>query len=290
MTVPVVLIVTHPADVHADAVQVHLDAVGAEVHRIDTAGLGTATTMTAHLRDGSFSGSLGGCDLAKVTGVWHRRPSQIAAGNPDDAAELRAGVGGILAALPYLNHPADMALAGFKAYQLMLAGRCGLSVPETMITTESPAAAGFAGRLGDAVVVKPMSAQAAALVSEWDRTGWARAMHLTQARIDTTRHVRLTVVDGTMFAVRIESRHLDWRRDSGQCAYDRTDTPAEVAVPLRRLLALLRLRFAAVDFAVDADGRWWFLEVNPNGQWLWIEEATGLPIAAAVAAALSDPR
>ena len=35
-----------------------------------------------------------------------------------------------------------------------------------------------------------------------------------------------------------------------------------------------------------ADGPWWFLEVNPNGQWLWIEHATGLPIAAAVAAAL----
>jgi hypothetical protein len=49
---------------------------------------------------------------------------------------------------------------------------------------------------------------------------------------------------------------------------------------------LLRLRCAALDFAVDGAGRWWFLEINPNGQWLWIEHATGLPIAAAVAAAL----
>jgi hypothetical protein len=64
-------------------------------------------------------------------------------------------------------------------------------------------------------------------------------------------------------------------------------TPAEIAGPVRRLLALLRLRYAALDFAVDRNGRWWFLEVNPNGQWLWIEHATGLPIAAAVATALA---
>ncbi len=38
-------------------------------------------------------------------------------------------------------------------------------------------------------------------------------MHLTQQRISTIRHVRLTGVDGTMFAVLIESPHLDWRRD-----------------------------------------------------------------------------
>ena len=49
-----------------------------------------------------------------MVGVWHRRPSEFATADPVDAAELRAGIGGILAALPYLNHPADMAVAAFK--------------------------------------------------------------------------------------------------------------------------------------------------------------------------------
>ena len=51
---------------------------------------------------------------------------------------------------------------------------------------------------------------------------------------------------------------------------------------MRRLLALLRLRFAALDFAVDRDERWWFLEVNPNGQWLWLELELGLPLVASM--------
>jgi glutathione synthase/RimK-type ligase-like ATP-grasp enzyme len=50
-----------------------------------------------------------------------------------------------------------MAAAGFKPYQLALAGRCGLAVPETMITSVRAVAAAFAQRTGGEVVVKPMS-------------------------------------------------------------------------------------------------------------------------------------
>jgi hypothetical protein len=48
----------------------------------------------------------------------------------------------------------------------------------------------------------------------------------------------------------------------------------------------LRLRFAAVDLIVDPHGQVWFLEANPNGQWAWIEDATGLLITAAITDAL----
>ncbi|MGH3806966.1 MAG: hypothetical protein ACRDRU_10105 [Pseudonocardiaceae bacterium] len=41
--------------------------------------------------------------------------------------------------------------------------------------------------------------------------------------------------------------------------------------------------FGAFDFSVTPDGRWWFLECNPAGQWGWIAEETGLPIAGAIA-------
>ena len=53
---PVVLILTRPADVHADAVQAHLDAAGVGVRRVDTAGLGSLQApVTAHIRDGVVS-------------------------------------------------------------------------------------------------------------------------------------------------------------------------------------------------------------------------------------------
>lgn len=43
------------------------------------------------------------------------------------------------------------------------------------------------------------------------------------------------------------------------------------------------LVYGAFDFAVDAVGTWWTLECNPAGQYGFIEDATGLPITAALA-------
>jgi hypothetical protein len=131
-----------------------------------------------------------------------------------------------------------------------------------------------------------MSRYEGRLIDEDDRSGWERSVHLTQERITTRRQVRLTVVNGGMFAVLIESAHLGWRRDPDACRYQAIATPVGIAVSVRRLMVLLRLRYAALDFAVDHAGRWWFLEANPNGQFRWLEHVTGLPIAAAVATAL----
>ncbi|MFF7023013.1 hypothetical protein ACFY97_18670 [Streptomyces klenkii] len=52
---------------------------------------------------------------------------------------------------------------------------------------------------------------------------------------------------------------------------------------VRRFMARLELRFAALDFIVSPGGEWTFLEANPCGQWDWIQAATGLPIAEAIA-------
>jgi hypothetical protein len=73
---PVVLILTHPADVHADAVGVHLDASGVEVRRIDTAALGAlAAPVTAYVNGGVVTGDVAGISRSRVVGV---APSPVA--------------------------------------------------------------------------------------------------------------------------------------------------------------------------------------------------------------------
>jgi hypothetical protein len=52
------------------------------------------------------------------------------------------------------------------------------------------------------------------------------------------------------------------------------------------MMSKLGLRFGAPDFLVTADGMWHFLEINPNGQWAWIEQETGLRISEAIADSL----
>lgn len=60
--------------------------------------------------------------------------------------------------------------------------------------------------------------------------------------------------------------------------------PSNVESSLLAMTERLGLAFAAADFVVTADDRHYLVDLNPSGQWGWIQEATGLPIAAAIAA------
>lgn len=42
------------------------------------------------------------------------------------------------------------------------------------------------------------------------------------------------------------------------------------------------LCYGAIDMVVTPDERYVFIEINPNGQYLWVEQATGLPISDAI--------
>jgi glutathione synthase/RimK-type ligase-like ATP-grasp enzyme len=63
---------------------------------------------------------------------------------------------------------------------------------------------------------------------------------------------------------------------------------SEIALPRRladQLVALTRsygLYFAAIDLVLDPEGNYWFLELNPAGQWAWLEQEIGVPISAAL--------
>jgi glutathione synthase/RimK-type ligase-like ATP-grasp enzyme len=48
----------------------------------------------------------------------------------------------------------------------------------------------------------------------------------------------------------------------------------------------LGLFFGALDFVVTPDGRWKFLEINPNGQWHWLAVKAHIPLVEAMADAL----
>jgi glutathione synthase/RimK-type ligase-like ATP-grasp enzyme len=45
----------------------------------------------------------------------------------------------------------------------------------------------------------------------------------------------------------------------------------------------LHLQYGAFDLIKSTDGYYYFLEVNSQGQWLWIEDLTGLKITQSIA-------
>ena len=71
-----------------------------------------------------------------------------------------------------------------------------------------------------------------------------------------------------------------------------TARPVRLPEALRRkLLALMRvlgLRYGAIDLRRRRGGAYAFLEVNPGGQWMHAEAATGHPIGATLARLLAS--
>lgn len=64
--------------------------------------------------------------------------------------------------------------------------------------------------------------------------------------------------------------------------------PDQIAEGCRKYLRGMHLNFGCFDFILTPQREYVFLECNPNGQWLWIEEFTDLPIAKSIGRHLTE--
>jgi glutathione synthase/RimK-type ligase-like ATP-grasp enzyme len=242
-------------------------------------------------------------NLSEIGCAWWRRPGRTVVGSSTAecewvAREANAGFRGLLSALPWLNDPDDIRRAEHKPLQLANAARVGLTIPATLITNDPDEARDFvktypsaiykpltSGVLTDGRVIYASPVDAGTIDDSVRLTS-----HLFQQRIEKAYELRVTAVDGQFFAARIDTHSeagaRDWRSDHMNLTYSPASLPCQVADKLRRFLGTQRLRFAAIDLIVTPQGEHVFVEANPNGQWAWLEDETGLPIAAAIADAL----
>jgi ATP-grasp ribosomal peptide maturase len=301
-----VAIFTGELDVTADAVIVELSARGVPVFRCDPGHFPVSLSMGAQF-GGGWSGYLRTAartlDLAEVRCAWWRRPSVYRGedGLPEQrwaTREAVAGFRGLMACLPWLNHPDDIHSAEHKPLQLAVAAQVGLSVPPTILTNDPAQVRAFA-HAHKAVIYKPLTSGVldngkVIYASPVDIAGIDNSVclsaHLFQQSVPKAHELRITIVDRQVFAARIDAStergRQDWRADYANIRYSGAVLPATVADMLTAYMLRMRLRFAAIDMIVTPNGEYVFLEANPNGQWAWIENETGLPIAAAIADAL----
>jgi ATP-grasp ribosomal peptide maturase len=306
-----VLVATQVDDPTADIVIQELNARSIPVMRFDPGkDFPQSMTLTAHLGvDGVWSGDLvtatRSLDLHSVRSVYWRRPSPYTAptglvGQDGEFAKTQArfGFGGVIASLDtlHVNHPRRIHSAEYKPAQLVQAARLGFTVPRTLITNDPAEAVRFADAYGPIIykVLRQTSHEingraATVWVAEVDPAdldaGVSATAHLFQQKVPKVADARVTVVNHKAFCVRIDSADglLDWRADYGQLRYSVIQAPAGILVALEKFLEAFGLVFGCFDFAIDQAGDWTWLECNPNGQWAWMEEPTGLPMTAAFA-------
>jgi glutathione synthase/RimK-type ligase-like ATP-grasp enzyme len=309
-----VLIVTNDHDEHADAVIVELNKRDVPVFRFHPEDFPHSCSVSIDVHDGRIQGELRTADhrvaFDDICAAWYRRSKNLYMGavsrtseRLDDyvKAQSTATVVAVCAGLEtlWVSHPFKLRRGEVKALQLAEASRAGLKVPPTLISNDPARATTFVDGLGSTeCAIKPLIA-----IGVTDDQGYrlpltttlppghslesmALAPTMLQPYVDKAFELRCVVIGEDIFCAKLDSQadeksRVDWR--GGDPAHEIFALPEDVKASIRRLMSSFGLNFASLDMIVTPEGEFVFLELNPNGQWLWLEFELGLPLVASMA-------
>jgi len=312
MIAETVLVVTASYDVAADYVLKSLRQMGTPAFRLNTDHF--PSHVKAFFRppkDIEFMEDKLVISGTSIKSVWYRRhvspdlPTELEAGVRDFCErESRAFLDGVLESLPtkrFMSSPNAILRAERKPYQLSIASELGFIIPDTIMTNNPAHVAEIAQR--NELVAKAISSgyidtpegNRAIFTSRLktedlkELDGLALAPVTFQEFVDKASDIRVTVVAGDVFAAEIlsqehESSRIDWRAtDDPHLAHRIHELPYEIADLCRKLVTRLGLNFGAIDLVLKSDGSYVFLEINPNGEWVWLQDQLGFPISERIA-------
>lgn len=302
-----VLILSSVDDAHALKVQSQLKRLGVSpiFWRFENFLQGGRLNFEISDRSGHFKIELDDnlVELESFDAIWFRRPGPLISQKyfaPWVAnfleVEARQALMGMLYALPalWVNYPPRDTTAMLKLFQLKVAKSVGLNIPDTIVTNEPEVARNFYDKFGGNVIYKLVTELSNFSLPKYEFPHGIPTLplreidlehleqvkhgpHLFQQKINKQSDVRITVIGQKIFAANIESQKghgkLDWRNDYS-VPMNKWKLSDEMSEKCLEVLRILGLNYGAFDFCLDRDNQYFFLEVNPAGQYLWLEERT----------------
>ncbi|MGO4561984.1 hypothetical protein [Rhizobiales bacterium 3FA27D7] len=227
-----------------------------------------------------------------IEGIGNLSAAQIDLINNDSSAAFR---GGLLAAFDgrWINHPTANAAAEDKILQLEAASRAGFRIPVTLVSQDYNEVRQFLRNLGGEGVLKTLRGtrlqnllSVAIQTDDIDAVAVNASPAIYQERISGTEHLRIQVFGSNIYCVKISSKEMDWR--------DNLDIPSvivEVDETTRgrifRIMHELNLEMGIIDMKILPSGELVWLEINPQGQFLFLEPMTKFDFKMAFAKFLS---
>ena len=191
-----------------------------------------------------------------------------------------------------------------KLLQLRTAKECGMEIPKTLVSSCFKDVSRFIKDNGGLALVKPVFnipfvekeenlfyGIYSNIVTRKDISSDSVKVcpSIYQEYIDKKVELRISYAGGDMLACAIHSQSsektkIDWRNyDFKNVKHTTYDLPEKVKNLLIKTINKLDLQYGQIDMILTPDGRFVFLEVNPSGQWGWIQKITGLKIDESIA-------
>ncbi len=305
-----ILIVTNKKDITADYLIGELKRIGYEYIRFNTEDF--PQKITLHWEPNNYDESYIifpklKLKLNNIRSIWYRRPvNAIPHKEIEDSdsrkfiiQESKETLDGVFESLNcfWMSKPSCIRRAENKLLQLTIASHFGLAIPKTIITNIPDSFEAF--YRNNELVNKPIKGgrvenddSVKLIYTNVINPGESRKLNLIkfcptlfQEKISKKVDVRLTIIGQEVFGVAINSQKdektkIDWRRGiEGKLSYSILQVPDYIREKCFEVMRYFNISFSAMDFILTTEGEYIFLELNPNGQWAWIQEITGLPMS-----------
>ena len=310
-----VLIVAPANDLHALTVQRVLEKnFAAESIIWDTSQLSKNERISLYPREAEepFHLKLDQCFVrgTGILSIWWRRPngfvtSRGAATNSVsnfNRNEYSALLHGALSSLavPILNDPSMEMRASRKPFQLSVAHSLGLSIPETIISNDPHAIQTFWEKRDQNCIYKTLTPMEGRLLetrrlteADFDEIDKVRHAPIIVQEIVQGLDIRINVIGNEIFGAEVVpttlEAELDCRIDP-RVKWEKHAVDEALQRDLRAFVRRLGLDYGSIDMRRTLEGRYVFFEINPSGQFLFIEIDTGHPLSDAMAAMLLSPQ
>ena len=200
----------------------------------------------------------------------------------------------------WVNHPTQTYEAEHKMIQLRAAFEVGFDIPATYCLNSER----FLGdRVGgpivaikglDTVLVRTKTTESFGYTNllrreELEHMELRQAPLVAQRALTEKLDLRVTVIEDECWCASATEGGSgivgDWRLRKSNVAFSEFVLPEPIGARCIELTRRLGLSFAAIDLVLS-DDRFYFLEVNPTGEWAWLQEEVQFPIGAKLAALL----
>lgn len=302
-----ILIISSNDDDHADAVLKQLTLHKAEAALLDLSMFPQQISMAVNyneLKKHSFYLNVTGqkeINLKDCNVIWWRRPqpfnlhpeikrpSQLSFAY-NECIEAFTGLWHSLDVF-WVNHPLQDERAAHKVYQLRIAQDVGLKIPTTLVSNNIEKVKEFIGTQG---VTRTIYKSFSATEQEWRETRILRPEELQlidnvkyapvifQEYIEAKFDLRVTILGKEFFTAAIYSQETsykaDFRMDWKNAHVEPFQLPEHIEKKICLFMNKLGLTYGAVDMRLTPEDDYVFLEINPAGQWRFIESRTNQPI------------
>jgi hypothetical protein len=191
----------------------------------------------------------------------------------------------------WVSHYESTRRAEIKPVQLKAAAQSGIRVPKTLISQDPVRIRSFCEELDYKVIVKPVAGnhnvgiatgKASPDLLKRDET-LRLSPAIYQEMVEGTKHLRVHVFGEDVYTALMTSDHLDWRSHLDTIRIKPYQLPELTKLQLIQILKLLGLRMGIFDLKLTSAGEPVWLEVNPQGQFLFVEGLGGLKLTTALA-------